>query len=172
MTSEDVCPVCLEPLSTSQNDVMNLPNCGHAIHVTCALINVRYDSRCPVCRTFTIEQPPRPNEDAYIRFENELNERLVAYRLYRSRRSRAIRRCKNLRDIQVRLKEAQRAYAMIDRQLDREWSKIVRELWKTDKHISALKKERQLCLRRRSRYERQLRERLEPLIGDEPDMYI
>ena len=115
---------------------------------------------------------PRPQEDIFSHFEEELNERLASYRLYRARRGRVIRRRDSLKKIRDRLRDANRAYASADKNLDRAWSRTVRHIWNTDDNINALKKERQRCQRKRSRYERQLRNRLESLIGEEPVMYI
>lgn len=166
--AEDVCPVCLDPLTES--DTLRLPGCEHVIHVSCALSCAQYDSRCPICRSVTVA--PRPQEDIFSHFEEELNERLASYRLYRARRGRVIRRRDSLKRIRDRLRDANRAYASADKNLDRAWSKTVRHIWNTDDNINALKKERQRCQRKRSRYERQLRNRLESLIGEEPVMYI
>lgn len=168
VASDDVCPVCLDMLADS--DTLKLPGCEHVIHVSCALSCAQYDSRCPICRNVTVT--PRPQDDIFTHFEEELTERLTSYRLYRARRGRVIRRRESLKKIKNRLREANREYTFADKQLDREWSKVVRQIWNTNETIKVLKKERQRCQRKRNRYDRQLRERLESLIGEEPVMYI
>ena len=86
VASDDVCPVCLDMLADS--DTLKLPGCEHVIHVSCALSCAQYDSRCPICRNVTVT--PRPQDDIFTHFEEELNERLTSYRLYRARRGRVI----------------------------------------------------------------------------------
>lgn len=164
---DDVCPICLDPLKDT--DILNMPVCGHKVHVRCALESAQYDSRCPMCRNDCIT----PRRDDFLhRFEADLQERLAVHRTYRTRRARAIRRHQSLKKLRDRLKDANRAYARADRDLDREWSKVLRVLWQSDEVINTLKTERTRCQRRLGRYKLQLRRRLEPLIGDEPDVIM
>lgn len=166
MEDEDICPICLEPLDDPENDSLKMPVCRHRVHVRCALESAQYDARCPLCRNDCIT--PRRDDSILHRFEADLQHRLAWHRTYQSRRSRVIRRHNSLKKLRDRVKEASRAYTTADRELDQEWSNLLRTLWMSDEVINTLKTERTRCQRRLSRYKLQLRRRLEEMIGEEP----
>ena len=47
---EDVCPICLDPLSDGSPVCMLRP-CTHMFHCSCISKNKEYESRCPMCRS-------------------------------------------------------------------------------------------------------------------------
>ena len=163
MQDSDSCPICLDSLDAEES--LNMPNCGHIVHVRCALESVQYDARCPLCRCETVT--PR-RDDFFARFEADLQERVAIHRRYQTNRSRVIRRHNSLRKIRDRIREAERAYNDADRELDKQWTNALKVIWTEDEMIKALKIQRTRCQRRLSRYKLQLRRRLEPMIGEEP----
>lgn len=164
--STALCPVCLEALA--DQPTLQLPGCLHAVHVACALQSAQYDTRCPICRNQCVA--PRERDDVYAHIGRELQERIAAHRLYQSRRNRLIRRRESLRRLRERLRHANRAYVAADKELDKVWSQALREVWTTHPAIMALRKVRESCLRRRSRYDRELRRRLADVLGDPPEI--
>ena len=169
------CPICLEFIDTADaSNFLSVPGCQHKMHVACALECAHHGTRCPVCRHEFIQENAAPEPDAenniLFRFEQELQERAASYRVYQMRRSRLIRRRNSLKKLRDRLRDANRSYAEADRILDKEWTKAVKTAWMTDPKVCEAKLKRKRCQDRRNRYDRQLRNRLEPMIGAEPSM--
>lgn len=52
----DPCAVCLEEMSLDENNCHKIKECGHKFHIDCLIQSLRFDSRCPICRSRPIEQ--------------------------------------------------------------------------------------------------------------------
>ena len=114
------CPICLEFIDTTDaGNFLSVPGCQHKMHVACALECAHHGTRCPVCRHEFIQENVAPDPDAenniLFRFEQELQERAAAYRVYQMHRSRLIRRHNSLKKLRDRLRDANRSYAQADR---------------------------------------------------------
>jgi hypothetical protein len=52
----DPCAVCLEEMTEDQKNMCHkIKECGHSFHTECIIQSLRFDSRCPVCRSRPIE---------------------------------------------------------------------------------------------------------------------
>ena len=96
---------------------------------------------------------PRPQEDIFSHFEEEPKRTAGIVSSIPGEKGTGHKTQRFFEKIRDRLRDANRAYASADKNLDRAWSRTVRHIWNTDDNINALKKERQRCQRKRSRYE-------------------
>ena len=168
MDDNDVCPICLDCIMEGESLVM--PGCKHKLHVQCALDAVQYDGRCPVCRNTVVQTRRTPMApDIFTQFEQELAERERMVRRYQNRRSRLIRSRNSLKKMREKLKIERRSCHAAERDLERAWNLMQRQLWMTNNEIHALKMRRRKHQRRVSDLSRRLRQRLDPVIGPPPE---
>lgn len=148
-----------------------MPDCKHRLHVRCALSAIHYSRRCPVCRNDAVVPPTVESSglDIFTQFELELAEHEASVRRYQSRRSRMIRGRNSLKKLRERLQQEKRLFGLSERELDRTWTAMQRQLWATDPKIQGLKLQRRKHQRRVLDMTRRLRRRLDPAIGLPPD---
>ena len=63
MYLDNNCPLCLDPIRNSTEQVIVLKSCGHAYHADCFDKNLESrDKRCLICRLPFVKEkkPPRP----------------------------------------------------------------------------------------------------------------
>ena len=166
---DNLCPICLDPL-TDDVDTLHMPECRHHLHVRCALSAIHYDGRCPVCRHDVVVPRPVPlTTDIFTQFELELAQREATIRRYQNRKSRLIRRQKSLQKLRDQLKQEQRSFVLSEKDLERKWNIMQRQMWSTNAEIKQLKLRRRKHQRRVVDLTRRLRARLDPIIGLPPD---
>ena len=166
---DDVCPICLESLSVSEN-TLSMPVCGHTVHVSCALNAAQYDTRCPVCRAKDPSIVERSDDGAHIfvHFEELAARHNVSMRRYQRRRADVIRRHDSLKRMRDRLNAERRLFAEVEHQLERQWIALQRNVWQSDATIAEIRQRRKRMQRRVSDLNRRLNARLRSIIGDEP----
>ena len=167
--TDDICPICLDPL-TDDTHTMAMPDCKHILHVRCALSAMHYDHRCPVCRHDVVIPHAAPFvPDVFTQFELELAQREMSIRRYQNRKSRLIRRRKSLQKLRDILKHEKRLLTASEKELERTWSVLQRQMWAANADIQGLKLRRRKHQRRVVDLRRRLRGRLDPIIGVPPD---
>jgi peptidoglycan hydrolase CwlO-like protein len=105
----------------------------------------------------------------FTQFELELAQRETSIRRYQNRKSRLIRRQKSLQKLRNQLKQEQRSFVLSEKELERKWNVLQRQMWSTDAEIKQLKLRRRRHHRRVVDLTRRLRGRLDPIIGLPPD---
>jgi hypothetical protein len=152
--------------------ILNMPGCNHKVHVSCALTAAQYDVRCPVCRTQheSIEVRGEPDRQLFNQIEDYAVRQEENVRRYKRRRATAIRTNKSLKKLNDNLRIAQRLFTQSDIDLDRVWVRQQRYMWANDVTIQMMKKKRRLYQQRVASNRRRLNARLEPLIGDIPEL--
>lgn len=167
---DNLCPICLDDM-TDETQTLLMPDCQHRLHVRCALSAMHYDGRCPICRNDTVVLPrtvPMGN-DIFTQFEMELAEREAIHRRYQNRRSRIIRRRNSLKKLRDQLKTEKQLFCLAEKELDRTWTMMQRDMWTTNPKLLTLKLQRRKHQRRVCDLKRRLRGRLDPMIGPPPD---
>jgi hypothetical protein len=173
---EDVCGVCIE----GGEGLVALPGCGHRFHVSCVMNFSQYDLRCPVCRQTPSGLLPRRGTGgggdgsslvSPIDLDAEEDDNLAgAVRAMHAqlarlaaRRRRAIRRDPRLHAANERLLSAQREFTARSRDLQREYDRRCRDVWRSDADIVGQKRALALLRRRELRLRRTINASLEEL---------
>lgn len=180
MEEETVCPICLDDILDGGGapPALSLPYCGHKMHIRCALMAIRHDNRCPVCRSHVVPatesvepDPPLPaqvQEELLLQIESELNRMI---RRYRDRRARLVRNNEQLRELKRKLDEEQRQYRSTEDELIRTWKQAQRRLWSEDEALQVLKTKTTKHRRQVTRMTKRLRQKVEDAIGRPPLPY-
>ena len=168
-TSSDVCPICLEAISDTDN-VLCMPICMHRVHTKCELKAAQYDSRCPICRTKDPELTTRQDDDVeiYTNLEQLVHEHERSMRQYNQKRCRVIRQNSKLYSLREQLKRERRLMVESDKRLDQTWLRIQRDIWKNNTDLVGLKKERRVHQNRANYLYKKLEAKLEETVGPRP----
>tara|TARA_Y100000741_G_scaffold283984_1_gene223737 strand:- start:2726 stop:3262 length:537 start_codon:yes stop_codon:yes gene_type:complete len=164
------CPICYEDICEDDN-VLCMPICLHKIHTKCGLKAAQYDTRCPICRTKDPDITTRQDDDVvmYANLERLAREHDRCIRNYNQKRTRVIKKNSKLGRIRDKLKIERNNYLQKEKELEKHWTKIQKETWKTDPEISRLKKERLKCQRKSNLLCRRLEKEIEQEVGPKPD---
>lgn len=166
----EMCMICMTEIV--ENGLV-LPTCVHSFHVECALTAIQYDNRCPVCRTPSVEAREYAAPSLFTMetsYEDLVLEQENSVRTYNRRKSRVIKRSVSLSKLQQKLKDERSTLRLLERDIDRAWFKLQKELWSQDEHIQTMKGERKKRMRRMRYFEKKIGDRILPLIGDEPQL--
>lgn len=165
------CPICLESLG-GETGTLHMPGCGHRVHTACALTAAQYDVRCPVCRRQheSILVREEPESRVFSQIQEYAQREHARARRYQRRRATVIRQSKSLKKLNETLKAEERLFRRSDDELDKFWMTQQRRLWANDETIQEMKRKRRLHQRRITSTRRRLNARLEPLIGDVPEV--
>lgn len=184
----DDCPVCLEPLP-NDDEACSMPTCGHRLHVRCLISAARYDARCPLCRfqdplvrkEEEREEERGEEEDASSpllseQWIDELEREAAAYRAerrrYMDRRRRMVRSDPRLIQLEEKISDLTKRTKETSSRLERRWSSIHREVWRTNPELQEMKRERRLLLQRLARAKKSLQEKLLLEVGEAPYLRI
>lgn len=168
----EVCPVCLECLA--ERPLLRMPVCQHPIHVTCALGAAQYDVRCPVCRTQdpTIETKQDRDTRLFDQLEEYAQQQERIASRHQRRRADVIRTHPSLSKIRNRMRENERLFVKLDKELDRTWSRLQRRMWSEHETVVDMRRQRNRARNRYNADRRKLDARLAPLIGEAPELTV
>lgn len=171
-SQHDTCPVCLESLN--DQPFLCMPVCKHPIHISCALGAAQYDVRCPVCRTKDplIETKQDRETRMFTQLEEYATQQENLVNQYQRRRTNIIRKNPSLQKMRNRMRENERHFSKLDKELDRTWSKLQRRMWMEHETILDIKRRRNKARTRYNVDRRKLDSRLVPLIGDAPEFLM
>jgi len=105
----------------------------------------------------------------YANLERLAREHDRCIRNYNQKRTRVIKKNSKLGRIRDKLKIERNNYLQKEKELEKHWTKIQKETWKTDPEISRLKKERLKCQRKSNLLCRRLEKEIEQEVGPKPD---
>jgi len=167
---EELCPICLDPICTTDN-VLYMPICAHKIHTKCELAAAQYDTRCPVCRTKDPDLTSKPEEEMqmFTNLEQLADEHDRFVRKYQRKRTRTINKHSKLGRIREKLKKERKAFNDVEKELEKKWVRLQKEMWNNNPDIKHLKNERKKYQRKTNCLCKKLESELEDKIGPKPD---
>ena len=178
------CVICLEEMTDPE---CRIPDCGHSFHCSCLINFTRYDLRCPVCRRVPsgVSLPQTSshveeggNQEGSLEESNlEETRRLLedfqsTWRRYSYQRRRFMRTHPEIQKAFDKLKEVRSKMASTTNEVDREYNRICREVWRSDPFIVQKKREMSNMRRRERRLELLLQRGFEREFGPEPEMVL
>ena len=171
----ETCPICLDFIHDDDN-FLKMPQCFHKIHTLCALKAVKYDARCPICRTkdpeLTHSEAQEEHAQVYTHLERLAEEHDSMLKRYKRRRAREIKKNSRLTRLRDRLNEEKKCFVQKEKELEREWLLLQKNNWKHDKLINSLKNERKKHQRRTNSLCKRLENEIETILGPKPDDFL
>ena len=173
MESNEVCAVCLCEL---EENIAQMPGCGHKFHVCCLINVVQYDTRCPVCRQIgdgVVSRHPDMVITAssisigtadFTTDVDSVEER--EWRRYAARRRRLLRQRQDLKremDALKSIRNDMRQNITVSK-----YQKGCRAVWRTDTDVVTHRKKLSTLRRKELRLSRRLSNELETILGPEP----
>ncbi|RPF81982.1 MAG: RING-H2 finger protein [Rhodothermaceae bacterium TMED105] len=175
MEPSEVCVVCLSEL---EENVAQMPGCGHKFHVCCLINVVQYDTRCPVCRqigegvvsrqpdmVITTSSISTGTADFMTDVDSEYER---VWRRYAARRRRLLRQRHDLKHEMETLKSIRNDMRQNMNDLEKAYQRGCKTVWRTDTDVVTHKKKLSTLRRKELRLSRKLSDQLETILGPEP----
>lgn len=175
MNVGDECPICTDIMC--DNDSICLPGCNHRFHVRCVMNFCRYDTHCPICRRLpegvdVIERHTPSSQVSVLMnlvdVDSVIDEQRRVWRLYRTRRRRALNRNPHLNTLFGRLQTLRGEISGMHTTTQRLYYRRCREIWNTDIELNNQLRLIRCMRRRERRITRSLSDHLNAIIGPEP----
>jgi len=81
--SKSVCPICIDPFFVDHRSVMEIPQCGHLIHIDCLEVYCKHRNniKCPICSKSMIDMTSYYDKvhQEYLQFCNEHMKEIKEY---------------------------------------------------------------------------------------------
>lgn len=168
---EEMCPICLTGVNNENYCI--LPVCSHKVHVKCMMEASQYDVRCPICRQTDPNIAVRNyenNEESEImtRLHTVANEQHRIQRSYTGKRNRFIRKKPKLLKLRQEIKNNRKILKESELTLEKKWSEVQRNTWKSNQDIKMLHAERTKHLRKLNRLCKKFEDEIEAEVGPAP----